>query len=127
MDPKAAGDRKIKFLSSNVVAIDCEMVGIGYGGAKSVLARATVVSGNGDILLDEFCSSEEKVTDYRTIISGVRAQDMDNAQPFDELQMKVKSLLQNKIVVGHGLGSDFKALRLKHPRKLVRDTSICKQ
>ena len=31
------------------------MVGVGFGGKKSVLARATVVSGNGDILLDEFC------------------------------------------------------------------------
>ena len=28
--------------------------------------------------------------------------------------------------MGHGLGSDFKALKLNHPRKLVRDTSICK-
>ena len=55
LDPKAAGDRKIKYLNANVVAIDCEMVGVGFGGKKSVLARATIVSGNGDILLDEFC------------------------------------------------------------------------
>ena len=101
------------------------MVGIGFGGTKSVLARATVVSGNGDILLDEFCSSEEMVTDYRTLISGVRHQDMKNAQPFEELQMKVKNLIKGKTVVGHGLGSDFRALKLKHPRKMVRDTSIC--
>jgi len=124
LDPKAAGDRKIKFLNSNVIAIDCEMVGVGFGGKKSVLARATVVSGNGDILLDEFCSSDEKVTDYRTLISGVRWKDMKNAQPFEELQMKVKNIIKNKTVVGHGLGSDFRALKLKHPKKLVRDTSI---
>ena len=61
LNPKAAGDKKIGFLNSNVVALDCEMVGVGFQGTKSVLARATVVSGNGDILLDEFCSSEEKV------------------------------------------------------------------
>jgi len=124
LDPKAAGDRKIKFLNANMVAIDCEMVGIGFGGTKSVLARATVVSGNGDILLDEFCSSEEKVTDYRTLISGVRYQDMKEAQSFEDLQLKVKNLIKGKTVVGHGLGSDFRALKLKHPKKLVRDTSI---
>ena len=37
------------------------MVGVGFGGDKSVLARATIVAGNGDVLLDEFCSSSEKV------------------------------------------------------------------
>jgi len=124
LNPKSAGDKKIKFLNKNLVAIDCEMVGTGYGGAKSVLARATVVSGNGDTLLDEFCSSSEKVTDYRTIVSGVRPQDMINAQSFEELQMKVKALIANKILVGHGLGSDFRALKLRHPKKMVRDTSI---
>ena len=71
-------------------------------------------------------SSDEKVTDYRTLISGVRWKDMKNAQPFEELQMKVKDIIKNKTVVGHGLGSDFRALKLKHPKKMVRDTSICK-
>ena len=61
LDPKAVGDKKIKFLSKNLVSIDCEMVGVGFGGDKSVLARATIVAGNGDVLLDEFCSSPEKV------------------------------------------------------------------
>jgi len=124
LDPKAVGDKKIKFLSKNLVSIDCEMVGVGFGGDKSVLARATIVAGNGDVLLDEFCSSSEKVTDYRTMISGVRPEDMRKAQSFEELQMKVKNLISKKIVVGHGLGSDFKALKLKHPRKDIRDTAI---
>ena len=41
------------------------MVGVGFGGDKSVLARATIVAGNGDVLLDEFCSASEKVRKYR--------------------------------------------------------------
>ena len=49
---------------------------------------------------------------------------MRKAQSFEELQMKVKNLISKKIVVGHGLGSDFKALKLKHPRKDIRDTAI---
>ena len=58
------------------------------------------------------------------MISGVRPEDMHKAQSFEELQMKVKNLISKKIVVGHGLGSDFKALKLKHPRKDIRDTAI---
>ena len=73
---------------SKLVALDCEMVGVGYLGKKSVLARATIVSGNGDIILDEFCSAREKVTDYRTIVSGVRPKDMKGAQKFEELRKK---------------------------------------
>ena len=79
------------------MAIDCEMVGIGFGGTKSVLARATIVSGNGDILLDEFCSSEQKVTDYRTLISGVRPQDMKTAQPFEGLVSIVLNSYQIRV------------------------------
>ena len=79
-----------------------------------------------EILTPLKSSSDEKVTDYRTLISGVRWKDMKNAQPFEELQMKVKDIIKNKTVVGHGLGSDFRALKLKHPKKMVRDTSICK-
>ena len=37
--------------------------------------------------------------------------------------MKVKNAISNKIIVGHGLGSDFRALKLKHPKKDVRDTA----
>ena len=48
---------------------------------------------------------------------------MNGAQSFEELQMKVKLLISNKIVVGHGLGNDFRALKLKHAKKDVRDTA----
>ena len=68
LDPKAVGDKKIKFLSKNLVSIDCEMVGVGFGGDKSVLARATIVAGNGDVLLDEFCSASEKVRNILQIV-----------------------------------------------------------
>jgi len=42
---------KASSLKNKIVAIDCEMVGIGFGGKKSVLARASVVSGDGEVLI----------------------------------------------------------------------------
>lgn len=108
---------------SKLAALDCEMVGVGYLGKKSVLARATLVAGNGDILIDEFCKATEKVTDYRTVVSGVRYKDIAKAQKFTELQAKVKEAIAGKILVGHGISNDLKALKLSHPAKDIRDTA----
>jgi RNA exonuclease 4 len=47
-------------------------------------------------------------------------------QPFEKVQKKVAELIKGRIVVGHALTNDFKALLLKHPASLVRDTAIYK-
>ncbi|CBY20936.1 unnamed protein product [Oikopleura dioica] len=114
---------KASSLKNKIVAIDCEMVGIGFGGKKSVLARASVVSGDGEVLIDEFCGAPEKVTDYRTLVSGVRPKDLKDAQPFEALRKKVKEFLDGKILVGHGLSNDLKCLKINHPATDIRDTA----
>ncbi|CAG5114408.1 Oidioi.mRNA.OKI2018_I69.chrUn_2.g17223.t1.cds [Oikopleura dioica] len=114
---------KASSLKNKIVAIDCEMVGIGFGGKKSVLARASVVSGDGEVLIDEFCRAPEKVTDYRTLVSGVRPKDLKDAQPFESLRKKVKEALAGKILVGHGLSNDLKCLKINHPASDIRDTA----
>jgi hypothetical protein len=58
------------------LAIDCEMVGIGTGGSESSLGRVSVVNYYGAVQLDEFVKQREKVVDYRTQHSGIRAVDM---------------------------------------------------
>ena len=62
------------------VALDCEMVGVGPMGAESILARVSVVNYFGAVLLDEFVRQKERVTDWRTQWSGVRAKDMINGE-----------------------------------------------
>ena len=54
------------------------MVGVGPMGAESTLARVSVVNYFGAVLLDEFVRQKERVTDWRTQWSGVRAKDMIN-------------------------------------------------
>ncbi|KAK7472104.1 3'-5' exonuclease [Stygiomarasmius scandens] len=46
------------------------------------------------------------------------------AKPFDEIQNQVAELIKDKILVGHAVYNDLKALLLSHPRPLVRDTQF---
>ena len=72
-----------------IVAIDCEMVGVGPEGTESSLARVSLVNFHGAVLLDVFVRQRERVTDYRTHVSGVREKDMLGARPFEEVQKQV--------------------------------------
>ncbi|CUS22630.1 LAQU0S06e02388g1_1 [Lachancea quebecensis] len=105
------------------VAIDCEFVGVGPEGKDSALARATVVNYFGHVVLDVFVKPQEKVTDWRTWVSGVRPQDMKQAVPFSVAQSKVAKTLENRILVGHSVAHDLQSLFLSHPRAAIRDTS----
>jgi len=74
--------------------------------------------------LDAFVKQKEKVTDYRTHVSGVRAMDLvgKDAMTFEEVQKKVAGILKDRFLVGHAVHNDLKALLLKHSSHLTRDT-----
>jgi len=108
---------------TKVLGMDCEMVGVGRDGTDSVLARVSIVNHFGHPVYDKFVSPREKVTDYRTAVSGVRPSDLVNAPEFTEVQAEVSKILKGRVIVGHALNHDFKVLFLDHPRKLIRDTS----
>ncbi|XP_063953585.1 uncharacterized protein LOC129255443 [Lytechinus pictus] len=109
-----------------VVALDCEMVGLGPKGRFSALARCSIVDHSGNILYDTYVKPAEPITDYRTKWSGIRPCNMVNAVTFKEAQEHVKNVLKDKIVVGHAVWNDFQVLRFSHPANNVRDTSRCK-
>lgn len=111
------------------VALDCEMVGVGPSGVESTLARVSIVNYHGHTVLDRFVRPREKVTDYRTWVSGVREEDLRNgefprlarraatsakrapplvppAPSFQEVQKEVAELLKDRILVGHALSND---------------------
>jgi len=110
---------------SRYVAIDCEMVGCGPGGYRSALARVSIVNWDGDVVLDKFVRVDEEVTDYRTFVSGITASDLasSDAISFDECRALVLQSIEDKIVVGHGLRSDFEVLQIRHEWHLIRDTA----
>ena len=107
----------------NYLAIDCEMVGVGEKGSESVLARVSIVNFHGATIMDRFVRPQEKVTDYRTWVSGVRPKDLKNAPSFSEVQGEVANLIKGKVLVGHAIQNDLKALLLSHPKPLIRDTA----
>lgn len=102
------------------------MVGLGPGGSESCLARISVVNYHGHVLLDTFVQPRETVTDWRTWISGIRASDVVNAPQFEAVQKQVSALCEDRIVVGHAIENDMKALLLSHPGPMTRDTQTCK-
>ncbi|XP_054433534.1 apoptosis-enhancing nuclease [Pteronotus mesoamericanus] len=108
---------------SKCVAIDCEMVGTGPRGRVSELARCSVVSYHGDVLYDKYIRPEMPIVDYRTRWSGITRQHMSKAIPFQVAQKEILKLLKGKVVVGHALHNDFKALKYVHPRSQTRDTT----
>lgn len=107
----------------NYLAIDCEMVGVGDKGSESVLARVSIVNFHGATIYDRFVRPQEKVTDYRTWVSGVRPKNLKGAPSFGEVQGEVANLIKGKVLVGHAIQNDLKALLLSHPKPLIRDTA----
>ena len=106
------------------VAIDCEMVGTGMDGATSVLARVSIVNYHGHLILDEYVKAKEKITDYRSWVSGIYPYHLETASDFESVQKKIADILKGRILVGHALKNDLKVLMLKHSRSMIRDTSI---
>lgn len=105
------------------LAIDCEFVGVGPQGTESVLARVSIVNFHGYTIYDKFVKPTEKVTDWRTWVSGVTPAHMKDAISFKTAQKEVSDLFEGKILVGHAIQHDLDALYLSHPKSMIRDTS----
>lgn len=84
------------------------MVGLGHLGSESALVRVSLVNYHGHIIYDTFVQPREKVTDWRTWVSGVRQSDVANALPFEEVQKKVAELVDGRVLVGHAIENDTK-------------------
>ncbi|KAL7977941.1 hypothetical protein Chor_004928 [Crotalus horridus] len=125
LDESKAGlpDVPVVAKPGKMVAIDCEMVGTGPGGRNSDLARCSVVSYYGDVMYDKYIRPLSPITNYRTRWSGIRQHHMRDAVPFKLAQREILKLLSGKIVIGHAIHNDFKALKYFHPKSLTRDTS----
>lgn len=108
---------------TDAIAMDCEMVGVSPMGNKSALGRVTLVNKWGNVIYDEYVRPIDRVVDFRTGISGIRPRHLRKAKDFGVVQKKVAELIAGKILVGHALRNDLKALLLSHPKKDIRDTS----
>jgi len=104
------------------VALDCEMVGTTR--LQQAAAHVVMVNWQGDKIYDEYVKPDHFVTDYRTFVSGVTAQDLEKyGRPLAVVRNEICALINGKILVGHALGNDLKCLDIKHPWHLQRDTA----
>jgi len=103
--------------------MDCEMVGVGPGGARSALARVCLVNEAGGVLLDSHVAQRERVTDHRTAVSGVTPADLRGAPDLGVVRERVERLIAGRTLVGHAITHDLAALMISHPRAAVRDTA----
>lgn len=102
------------------IALDCEMVGTIDN--TDMVARVSLVNKFGECVYDKYVAPTEKVQDYRTWVSGIRPENLKNAEDFKQVQKDVAELLRGRLLVGHALRNDLKVLFLSHPRKYTRDT-----
>ena len=100
-------DKSIKGFTK-AIGMDCEMVGVGFKGEDSVLARVSLVNQFGHCVYDKYVKPREKVTDYRTAVSGIRKEDIENANDFKTVQKEVSEILNDRILVGHAIRHDLK-------------------
>lgn len=115
---KKSPSKKTAALNKNsIIALDCEMVGIGINGRDHMLARVSIVNETGDIILDKYVKPTTLVVDYRTKYSGITPMDLINAHEFAEVQADVARIKYNRILVGHALHNDMKTLKLDHPKR----------
>lgn len=105
------------------VAIDCEMVGVGPGGHESALARISIVDFHGRQVYDSYVKPKERVTNWRTAVSGISQKEMRFARDFDEVQKEVDAILKDRILIGHDIKHDLDALKLSHSPRNIRDTA----
>ena len=54
------------------------MVGVGEMGMDNMLARVSIVNQLGQCLYDKYVKPTEPVVDYRTAVSGITEQNLEN-------------------------------------------------
>jgi RNA exonuclease 4 len=95
------------------------MVGLGPLGSESALARVSLVNYHGHTLLDTFVQPQERVTDYRTWVSGIREEDILSAPQFEVVQKQVAELVEGRVLIGHAISNDTKVDPTRYQRRLL--------
>eukprot|EP00976_Prorocentrum_cordatum_P108356 1194826-Prorocentrum_minimum.AAC.5 len=106
---------------SRAVSLDCEMVVTAT--ERDAVAQVCIVDDRLCTLLKTYVRPRCSVIDYRTPLSGINSQNLVGAPSLSEVVARVRPLLQGRILVGHSVRKDLRALGISHPERDIRDTS----
>lgn len=101
------------------IAIDCEMVGVGGAeNERSALARVSIVNYHGHLVLDTFVKPKEKVTDWRTWVSGVSAASMKDGACFSSFLYHIFLLMicTHSHHIRRSAAKSIRPLQIPNPR-----------
>ncbi|KAI4324845.1 hypothetical protein MLD38_030297 [Melastoma candidum] len=107
--------------STAMLAIDCEMVLCEDG--TDACVKVCVVDRNLEVKLNKLVNPGKAISDYRTAITGVSAEDLVGIEcSLVDVQKIMKKLLSHgTILAGHALSNDLDALKFDYAR--IIDTS----
>ncbi|KFY99349.1 hypothetical protein V500_01389 [Pseudogymnoascus sp. VKM F-4518 (FW-2643)] len=96
------------------IAVDCEMMRSNIG---QLLGRVSVVNYKSETIFDTFVCYPTwiNITSTEKEFSGIDRDDIDpqnGAQPFSEVQATLVELFCNRIVIGHNIEKDMKAMSM---------------
>uniref|UniRef100_A0A6G1SGI7 Putative exonuclease GOR-like protein n=2 Tax=Aceria tosichella TaxID=561515 RepID=A0A6G1SGI7_9ACAR len=96
-----------------VYALDCEMCYTTYG---LELTRVTLVDHDYKVVYDKLVKPRNPILDYFTASSGISESDLNEVSTrLTDVQRDLLEMFSNKtIIIGHGLDSDMKALKMFH-------------
>lgn len=105
-----------------VLAMDCEMCKV--EGDALALTRISLVSWDGETVMDEFVMPDKPITDYLTPYSGITPEKLHGIRTTlrDIQDRLVKTITPKHILIGHSLDSDLTAIKITHP--FIVDTSV---
>jgi RNA exonuclease 4 len=101
------------------------MVGVGPIGEESALAKITITNWENQVIFETHVKVDQFVTDFRTSVSGIRSHHLQSrsAMNIQEVRYFVSKILRGKILIGHGLENDLRAIGISHPWQNIRDTA----
>eukprot|EP00961_Rhodomonas_salina_P298646 3938251-Rhodomonas_salina.1 len=87
-----------------------------------VAAEVSLVDEWGNVLWHTYVKPPMRVVSYNTQYSGVTPRHLRYAPRLCDVRAKIESIIAGKLLVGHAITNDLRALELWHPPDAIIDT-----
>lgn len=103
---------------TDFLSMDCELIETGDSSNPNVVSRVSIVNYNSMLVYDKYVRTVVIGNDIRT-----NNDDSKSADELKDICAEVAAIIKDRVLVGHSVIADLKALSLTHPQHLVRDAA----